>query len=1076
MNVGPAIFLCASLLLSLIGPSVSRGIVLPDPSELSVGIATFGPAKRRVKTFRHWLEEGGVGRVHVLSLEDVHGGGLDGVDLLIVPRAADLPLELWRHLPEYHARGGHLLFEGVPLATGHLGSEKFVPGIGPDLHLYYEQGHLPGLPGDRQTVTLRAHESLEAQLAFEPRTLRGEGGARRSIQKWVRRYERDTTGQIEFRDDIEFTPFAFYDVRGRPVAQQAVLVRHHCRLFNGASTIFVDLSVPERVDHGLLDRSDGPEILSVLVRLAFARLPGERAERDYEAFLELKAVLSELRDRFVEAEYLARDIDFLLTNGAEVPRAPGTQARFRSLSDEVMPLIDAFNHWRNETTPKAWKQYGELRSEGGALLARIVPFLAEQRALLDGLLDLSEHRDPPLPGGELVYGFASTRVRWGFKDHYMLRAMKEAGMESYTDWRFDADTLKRLGLTRISLYELLHPMPRELEEQLASRRGRAHLDLDSGELRFQKDRVNPVLDRAFESEAYHDFLARKARSLAQEPLLNSRIITAEGVLTPEDGYGEFARDRYHEFLQWRHGDIAHLNSRWRTRYGSFDEIELPRRSPSSQTEHANWYDWVDFRAHAVTRYLAKIYEIYHRHDTRHRVVTCFNQASPLDGVDFYAVNAFQDRVSSHNKPTSLPWYLPGLAHHSGQRGENNEIKAPYQPYAWAPRSERGTQWKVRFYTLYSYARGVAEQEEHLWGHFMYGKPGEGGEGILGEVDGFFRLAGAEAKHFHRWKESWEAFSGAKPPHEWAEVGLYWSFATKSHGGNRGKPPRNRGDDLFWSSFVIMNRWNWLLDALQMPFETVPRQKVKAGAIDHLKLIIVPQALYLEEQVSKGLLEYVKRGGELLVVGTASKYDEYGVPRDRLFEAVGVDYTSHGDRQIVVDGRPYTTIQLTPLHNGGASRIRFTSAGDTGEVLYRFEDGGTAGLRVPYGRGAITLLGFSPSGDRRPVLGTLPAGDPLLSLMETLFERAAVDRPVHASDPQVRLATWNGEGGWFYTVVQNYGAEKRTARLRIPGTIELVVDVALRVAVGHRTANGDSLLEIPLLEAGGRVLAWRRPNS
>ncbi len=97
-------------------------------------------------------------------------------------------------------------------------------------------------------------------------------------------------------------------------------------------------------------------------------------------------------------------------------------------------------------------------------------------------------------------------------------------------------------------------------------------------------------------------------------------------------------------------------------------------------------------------------------------------------------------------------------------------------------------------------------------------------------------------------------------------------------------------------------------------------------------------------------------------------------------------------------------------------------------------------------------------------------------MENIFERAEVSRPVYASDPQVRLATSKGEDGWFYTAVQNYGAQKRTARLRIPGEIDVAVDVALRVVVRHHTEGGDSLLEVPLIEAGGRILAWRRSLS
>jgi len=298
----------------------------------AIGIVSFELGREGAQTFHGWLSQQGFTNLRHLTAEEIERGELNRVELLIVPSAPHVPSAIWKKLPEFHARGGHLLFEGVPLATGHSGSGKFVPGIGPDLHLFYESDHLPGLGPSGQRVTLRAHRDLGNPIPLMPRTLISEGGGWRSIQTWVRRYKGNSQGALEFRDDIEFVPFAFYSNSDQLLAQQAVMVRHHCRLFNEASTIFVDISATKNPSFRLLNRKSGPAVLSTLVQLAFARLPGERSEEEYATLLALKTSISKLRDRLVEGEYLSRDLLLLSSHVTPDMAAPTALASLDTVS------------------------------------------------------------------------------------------------------------------------------------------------------------------------------------------------------------------------------------------------------------------------------------------------------------------------------------------------------------------------------------------------------------------------------------------------------------------------------------------------------------------------------------------------------------------------------------------------------------------------------------------------------------------------------------------------------------------------------------------------------------------------
>lgn len=1065
---------CATTPVSHTAGPVSLSAVAAEPPTLRraesgsprIGVATFAKSVARSEQLEDWLRDEGFD-VEPVAESRLGEGALEGLDLLVVPRAPDLPPTYWAHLPPAHAKGLHLLFEGVPLKTGRFGASKFEPGLGPDLHLYYETGELPGLPA-RGALQLRPTSAGAAGLGL-PRALVAEGGGTRSIQKIVHRYKRDTTGNRAYREDLVHVPFAIFDEEGELRSQQAVLVRHHCRVFRGATTAFVDITRPQQEGYALLAGAAGSRILASLVRQALGPFPGERSQSEYDGLHALKEGLETLRQELVRAEYAFRDLVVLAEHGQQGPAVlAGLETPLAAATANALAQLETYHQIRAADPSVAWRHYPSLLAEVKTRARELSTLRQKLEASRDQRLAATDRRELVLPGAELVYGFASTQVRWGFRDGPILDAMQEAGMESYTDWVYDRSFLEARGNPKLSLYEFLDPLPSQDEETWALPRSRSELDLETGEQETVDD-PDPIFDPLYETQAYRDWLARVAKERAEDPWINSRVITTEKALGAKDGHGPEVQTLYRGFLRERHRTVEALNRRWGSSYREFDEIVSPRRFPEQRSQRANWFDFVDFRSKAVTRHIDRIGRVFREFDSRHAIVGSLNQQGPMSGVDLYEINGVLDRVSTHNWPTSLPWYNPGLAAKPKQRGENNELKATRAAYRWTPKNERGSQWRARFYTLYTYAHGVVEQEEHHWGILGGGRKGERGRGLFGEADGYVRLAAAEVGELNRTKSSWEGFAGGTPPKDTAEVGLYWSFATKSQG--RGVPANKRlGEDFFFNAFQLNDLWNGWFDTLQVPFETVPRQKVHRGQLAHLKLVVIPEAPFIDAMAMEGLLAWVHDGGHLVVVGNSGHMDEYAAPVDGLLGPVGLRVEAAPESAVQWQGKALTAPRLHPVHHQKRSRLAIQGEGL--QILASYPSGRGAAVRKAYGKGQVTVLGFDPALDKRIASGGLSPSNSGRRFFLHLLEEAGVSREAWGTDPQDRLAIWHGSDGWRYGVVQNYTAKRRTATVHIRGKVEGLTDLTLALPLRSRFVDGATRLRLPLLPGDGRVVAWR----
>ncbi|MCJ8328665.1 MAG: beta-galactosidase [Lentisphaeria bacterium] len=1072
----------------------------PDPEAIKVGVYSSSYNKARAAKFISWLKGKDFEMAKKISTDEIITGGIldpKNVDVLIMPDAKQIPLKVWQKIPPYIAKGGHIIFDGVPkialtgeddkwtefpIAYASTLSWAYNEGPGTDLHCYYELNKLRGLWRTIDKPLLRSDIRLKKLIEFS-RPYKPRGGGTRSIQPVVFRHgSAKMLLKRTYRNCMTFNPFFFSD-GDELLAQQAVMVRHHCSVLNGGTTSFVDITNPKAQGFRLLTDADGPKILAAMVRLSKGTWPGEMKPHVYETYITLKDQLSYLKDRYIESTYLDQSITFLATNlnrQSDQEDVKNVNAKFKDLEKQVLGLSEGHALWRENDTPAALYQKEFLLASVNNMLKKVDSHLAIQGNLRKKLLAASSKKSVPLPKGEMQVGLSvCDDPLHGYMHHRMKKYIQDAGMDTYASslfFYFNDDTAKDIAYEKARAARLeqrckdigydfapqiFGPLPHSLVNKYKDKEGRPGWNPLKGKATkripwSKKMYVTPVFSDAFKDPEYRPWLKRRGEYMSKIESIKVISSGGEGLMHEYDGYSPKVIKLYQKWLKKYFGRISKLNDTWNTKHKTFDRIDSPRAYPKSQSEKANWYQWNNFRAESVTDYFATVYKEMKKGAPNKLISSCMNQASTGDGLDYYAFCKYQDKAGFHNTPTNKPWYSPGLAP-KGIPGMNSETKSisPHH-YPWRSGGEQAKQFSIRFDTMRFLASGVTEVQEFTWG----------GDG-LGQSDGFLNLSGAEYKHFNRWKEKWEGVVGGEHGREWADVGLYWSFATKVQ---MGFPQKN-----FYLAFRLMDRWNAILDSLNVPFETIPRQKVKAGEINHLKLIILPQNVYLEKEVAQKLLAYVKQGGKILLVGEGGKYDEFGTEMDLFFQEAGLVYTAMEAVPVVLAKQNFPTTALRTNHDpeDGDHVVGFSTFIEAGQKTLRtYDDDTPAVVSAPIGKGQIYFLGFALSDTEEVLKGEYSRKGLVHQLIQPLLTEMKINRPITCSDPNMLINTWKGKNGWHYAIIQNRSADEKNCTMTIPGKVSSLVELNDLVTI-RKKDGADTIFSMPFMKAGARAIAWRK---
>ncbi len=207
---------------------------------------------------------------------------------------------------------------------------------------------------------------------------------------------------------------------------------------------------------------------------------------------------------------------------------------------------------------------------------------------------------------------------------------------------------------------------------------------------------------------------------------------------------------------------------------------------------------------------------------------------------------------------------------------------------------------------------------------------------------------------------------------------------------------------------------------------MPRGKVKAHEISHLKTLIVPQATYLEPEVMDKLLAYAKNGGELILEGQAGRYNQYKQEDNRIFDELGIVQLPVSGGKLA-DGTPVQPL-LTQEEVSPTYIAYDLLTPDEAKILCRYADGKAAAVAVNYGKGKVICTGFS-------LIGNTPD-----KVRQSLLKTALDNRIAKTAAPNVRLFPWQGKNGFIYLAVLNFSGEWRNIPVTFAGNICEAYDV------------------------------------
>ena len=193
-------------------------------------------------------------------------------------------------------------------------------------------------------------------------------------------------------------------------------------------------------------------------------------------------------------------------------------------------------------------------------------------------------------------------------------------------------------------------------------------------------------------------------------------------------------------------------------------------------------------------------------------------------------------------------------------------------------------------------------------------------------------------------------------------------------------------------------------------------------------------------------------GGTMLEGSVGKFDQYRREDERIFDAIGVvPLAAKGGK--LEDG---TAVQSLMTQEGvGPEYMSYDMiAPEKVKVLAKYKDGRVAAVRTAYGKGQVTCLGFSLSGNTKPSVAKRYLG---ASLAMCEF---------HSPLQDVRIFPWQGRNGFRYVAVLNYSGDWRTIPMECAGKVAEVYDVETGMAMPVK----DGKIEVPVFPAGGRVIA------
>jgi len=501
-------------------------------------------------------------------------------------------------------------------------------------------------------------------------------------------------------------------------------------------------------------------------------------------------------------------------------------------------------------------------------------------------------------------------------------------------------------------------------------------------------------------------------------------------------YCDRSQQMFRDWLRKQYGSLDRVNELWGTSYRQFADVVAPpvkNSRPLPGTNRSQWYDWARFNQDRFTDYLLWVKSAIRR----------ISPSTPLAAGGSSYMLGGNTGISGIDEERIVNEVDDVIIHEGGGSTLGMDLQLALsekkKPLADPEMSlEQGGRGAVE-YLLPQFLHGKSVVQIFHWPaqpsnefpSVIASSLAHGPGFTLENVGEVLRVA-LDVRRLNK-----EIAAFAEVP---AEVAILYSQTSTLQ-----LPP----EMLSWESTPYLAELRNTYESsryLDARVTFVTERQIRKGWLDRYKLVLVPAARNVPNDVVEEIWAYAGRGGRVLVVPESLLGDEHNRPQDYLARlGIAVKVTRRPEPASVgamAQGYDQSFSQAVTFSGSASSPMKPSRAGwprsmgqlegfgvsqtfrvsGTGEVLFQFADGSPALVRVPMGNGSVYYAGSSL------------AERSYIHLLDALFDEAGVARAVrlrNLGDAWRIEARFAPCGGRRLLYVVNFDAVAARLRLDAP---------------------------------------------
>ncbi|MCD6405670.1 MAG: beta-galactosidase trimerization domain-containing protein [Planctomycetes bacterium] len=585
-----------------------------------------------------------------------------------------------------------------------------------------------------------------------------------------------------------------------------------------------------------------------------------------------------------------------------------------------------------------------------------------------------------------------------------------------------------------------------------------HIVRDVSSLGGGKEPLVVCLESPHTKDAIRKYILDNAAAWKDNPHVHANILGGE---LSYICYCRRTLDMFRAWLKEKHGRIEHLNDIWGTGFKSFGDIVVMPNAKQAADNRARWFDWQAFNCRRFVDHAAWAKSVIREVDTRvgvsvGAVAYSFKSGFGRSGVDEENLIRRVDDVILNEGgrstiTTDLLWSLAD--------GKKPMLDFEYHGDVGGilPHFIHGNTAMAMWYW--------PDKPSTDFPHFNRTALPFSWEIPLSDVAECLKIA----LDVRRLGSRIAAFPAVR-----SQMAILYSRASML----QAEPEFLQVTDTPYT--METKRVYDAMLGLDAPVRFVSSLQVREGNLGRYRLIVVPAAKYVFDDVAEAVFKFVRDGGTVIMTPESFLFDEYARKRPHL-ERMGITITGREMPEFALGERrrheylqefirrasardlPRRRIEVVAgdvLPGGtvlqGAGVFQRVESSDKAVVIARTAEGEPAVLEVPLGKGRIYYLAIGLVGESFNAFANAAA------------ETAGVGRPVRFAlagggrDWRIEGRAVETAGGTLLYIV-NHANEPLDVRVRLPYEAAAVIDL-------RDTWREVDLSSIPVAPGRTRILA------